>query len=63
MIENPIGWALLSKPFEIVPFNDIHEHHGGEACACRPTINDEDVIVHNAWDQRETYIERGRKMH
>jgi hypothetical protein len=60
---SPCGWALLSDPMEIMPFNDTARHDGGAACWCRPAINEDDVIVHNAADQREDYVERRRKPH
>ena len=62
ILVSPIGWALMTDPLEILPFNDTHKHSAGITCWCRPIENDDDVIVHNAADRREDYIERGRKM-
>lgn len=58
-----LGWALMSEPMEILPFNDTHQHRGGLDCWCRPHLNDDEVIVHNAADRREDYVEGRRKPH
>ena len=45
----------------VYPLNDFREHDtdNGQTCWCKPTIDD-DVIVHNAMDQREL-IETGER--
>lgn len=43
----------------VIPINDLREHQCDTQCWCQPVIDD-DVCVHNALDQRETY-EQGRK--
>lgn len=60
---SPVGWALMNEPWEVLPFNDVHQHVSGVECWCRPRIDDDEVIVHNAADCREDYVERGRKTH
>lgn len=46
----------------IVPVNDLREHDTLHPCWCRPRPDDEheELIIHNAMDQREQY-ENGRK--
>lgn len=61
-VDDPTGWALVTEPLEMLPFNDIYEHTCGLECRCGPELNEDEVIVHNAFDQREDYIERGRKL-
>jgi hypothetical protein len=60
---SPLGWACVSDPLEVVPYNDTHKHTTGADCACRPEIDDFGAIVHNAWDNREAFIEGRRKPH
>lgn len=61
MSVSPLGWACVTDPLEVLPFNDVAGHTTGENCACEPSIDDSGAVVHNAWDQREDYVERGRK--
>jgi hypothetical protein len=56
----PCGWSVLRDPWEVLPNDDIGEHTSGLDCRCRPTVNDEDAIIHNAFDGRED-IETGRR--
>lgn len=43
----------------VYPVNDLREHvTEGEACWCQPEIDDsgdEQLVIHNALDQRECY--------
>lgn len=45
----------------VVPTNDLREHEDSEACWCRPTEDEDGVIVHHSMDRREEY-EEGRPM-
>lgn len=48
----------------IIPLNDFKEHIQSKNCWCNPKSleYDDQVIVHNAMDQREKY-ERGELMY
>lgn len=48
------GWAVYEMPAEVAPIDDLKPHNIGENCWCKPFFRD-DVIVHNAMDQREYY--------
>lgn len=45
------------KVYEVVPEQDIKEHHSSEECPCEPNIQQLQgnyiMISHNAWDGRE----------
>lgn len=45
----------------VYPIDDLKPHDlEGVACWCRPRVED-DLIIHNSMDERETY-EQGRKL-
>ena len=48
-----------------VPVNDIDQHRLSPGCKCRPVEDNEcpDYWMHNAFDDRESYFEHGRKTH
>ena len=58
---HPLGWALLTDPMEVLPFNDVRMHALGATCWCLPDVDDDGAISHNAADGRELYIEGRRK--
>jgi hypothetical protein len=39
----------------VIPINDIDYHEQNEFCHCNPTINEDGVCVHNAFDGREVF--------
>ncbi len=46
----------------VYPVNDLREHiTQGLECWCKPRVDEDDVIVHNAMDGREQW-ETGRKL-
>ena len=46
----------------VYPTNDLREHVTvGLECWCKPRVDEDDVIVHNALDGREQW-ETGRKL-
>lgn len=46
----------------VVPCNDLRSHvEVGVECWCRPTVETDGVVVHNALDQREL-VEQGDRM-
>ena len=50
----------MSLKIHVYPLDDLQEHDTeGDSCSCNPTI-EEHLIVHNSWDERESY-EEGRK--
>jgi hypothetical protein len=55
-----VEWLAQDNPPEVTPINDLRPHMVGKKCWCKP-FYDEDVLVHNALDGRET-LEFGRKM-
>lgn len=52
------GWVL-----HICPTQDIAPHILSNDCPCRPFGNDDQQVVHNAWDGRELYETKKRKPH
>jgi len=40
----------------VIPVNDIHEHIEAEWCSCQPKTEG-DLVIHNAWDDREVIEE------
>jgi hypothetical protein len=56
----PVGWVLMSEPWEKLPTDDIREHFGGMNCACGPDLTEDDIIEHRAFDRREDY-EQGKR--
>lgn len=48
----------------LVPIQDILAHRLSEACTCHPVEDHEvpDLWIHTAWDGRDDYVERGRKL-
>lgn len=54
------SWLELTNPFEVLPMEDLWPHRGGPDCWCRPEMNDDDCLVHYAWDRREDF-EEGRR--
>lgn len=51
----------MNAPVHVYPRNDFRPHEtDGKPCWCKPTANDDGVIVHNSMDRREEY-EEGRK--
>jgi hypothetical protein len=57
----PCGWCLFSDPWELLPNDDICPHINGMECRCQPELNDDETIVHNAFDHREDFIEGKRR--
>lgn len=63
-----LGWVNYEGeglPTHIVPTWDIRGHvldTKGELCACRPSYDEGvELIVHNAFDERERYEDKARK--
>lgn len=56
------GIPMDDEVIHVYPVNDLREHvtHGIE-CWCKPRVDEYDVVVHNAMDQREQW-EIGRRM-
>ena len=52
-------WTAYADPLEVAPNDDLMPHLAGPGCWCKPKW-DEDVLVHNAMDEREKY-ERGER--
>lgn len=48
-------WRAQSNPAEVTPIFDLKPHVSGMECWCNPTMKDE-VIVHNALDNREKEV-------
>lgn len=46
--------------WHIVPVNDLHAHQTSMDCACQPfeSVDQNNVVIHNPWDEREKF-ERG----
>lgn len=57
----------MNNDWHVYPINDLKEHHtDGVGCECNPKMerNENDdgwLIVHNAWDGRETREENNEK--
>ena len=50
---------MSAGQLHVYPLNDLREHVlEGTTCWCHPKIED-DVVVHNAMDQRERSEKRG----
>ncbi len=49
----------MSELQHVIPINDLREHVVSVDCWCHPLLDD-DVVIHNSLDQRESY-EEGRK--
>jgi len=58
--DTDVEWLAQDNPPEVTPINDLRPHTVGKRCWCKP-FYDEDILVHNALDGRET-LEFGRKM-
>lgn len=58
---SPLAWQALSNPAEVVPMNDIREHVPGMRCWCCPDVDETMVIVHNALDRRDEFMEKRRR--
>jgi hypothetical protein len=56
-----VGRAVLERPNEVVPMNDIREHVEGMRCWCRPEVDGDNITVHNALDRRDEFMERRRR--
>ncbi len=42
----------------VTPLNDLHEHIEAEWCLCQPRVEEDgELIIHNAWDDREVMEE------
>jgi hypothetical protein len=54
------SWVMMKDPWEAFPTDDLLQHCKGVSCACHPAYNDEDVLLHNAFDRREDY-ETGKR--
>lgn len=58
------SWVLqrgVDGCLHILPLDDSAPHTDrAEKCVCRPELNGEGLIVHNAFDKREDY-ETGRR--
>jgi len=57
---SPFKWLVYYDPQEVVPENDLRQHHHGIGCWCAPHF-DGDVLVHNALDNRVAY--ENEKLH
>lgn len=55
------GWKRFTNPRELIPLDDLKPHIFGLGCWCKP-CEVQDIICHNAMDQREEY-EEGRHLH
>jgi hypothetical protein len=58
-----VGWLTFDDPIEVVPVGDVVDHTiglQGEKCWCAPVIDEEGVLIHNSFDQRELF-ERGER--
>jgi hypothetical protein len=58
------GWTVYNStsegdPIEVAPNDDLMPHISGAGCWCKP-FWDEEILVHNAMDERERY-ERGER--
>lgn len=65
MATNPETLISLPASFiEIEPLDDIKEHTWGMTCACCPEFDEEDeILLHHAFDGREDYEEGRRRYH
>jgi len=50
----------MSEDWHVYPVNDLREHDMTRDCWCRPRIEDDYIVVHNALDQRERSEQRGK---
>lgn len=59
------GWSVVQHEGEshILPEADIGDHMVSRECHCKPREDEREssVIIHNSYDQRESY-ENGRKL-
>jgi hypothetical protein len=58
---NALAWAVLERPNEIVPMNDIREHVTGMRCWCNPEVDETMMTIHNALDGRDEFMEGRRR--
>lgn len=50
--------AKSPETVHVVPIDDLRSHiEVGKYCHCKPSVINENVIVHNAYDGREFYEE------
>jgi hypothetical protein len=67
--EGTTAWCLarvdsnLKMSSHILPIDDLrqHEAHDGELCWCRPELDEDGDLVHNALDGREAF-ETGERL-
>lgn len=45
---------------EVIPLDDLFHHNEGMDCPCFP-FDDDGVIIHNSWDNREAFETGKRK--
>lgn len=67
MPSSPMGWHAHtpkdpSKGLvpHLMPVDDLREHEFTAACACKPEVDDDGMVIHNAFDEREL-IELGKR--
>lgn len=54
----PWGWAVNTPPgmnVQLVPTWDWRPHYASQECPCRPVLDEDGLLVHNAFDGRERY--------
>lgn len=39
--------------WHVIPVDDLRVHHESEDCWCKPVVNVDGIVVHNAADGRE----------
>ena len=52
---------MRDDKIHVVPLNDLREHDTSIECWCKPTVNEDDIVIHHALDDRESY-ESGRRL-
>ena len=45
----------LIQDGHVIPLDDLSNHTFDEQCLCDPELNEDGVIIHNAYDKREQY--------
>jgi hypothetical protein len=54
---------VTTEPYHVVPINDLREHvEDGTRCWCKPTVDEDGLIVHNSMDGREKFETGERKV-
>ena len=55
------GGGMTPNDIHVTPVNDLRDHIDARDCWCRPRVEDDEIVIHNAMDERETY-EQGRPL-